>query len=189
MDRATKLARAKTYTDRRAWTIRLLNGIANPIGVEIGVFKADYGKLMLDAIPDLTWYSVDPYAMYGVDDYWTNGLKFHSQETWDAVFLRVTVKMSKFGSRSVLIRKTSEEAINFIPEGVDFIFLDGIHHYEFVQMELPLYEKKLKKGGIMSGHDYDTPSTSKAIGEYLQENNRELILETFDPLGVWWWRV
>ena len=36
----------------------------------------------------------------------------------------------------------------------DFIYIDGLHTYEAVKQDIELYLPKLKKGGIIGGHDY-----------------------------------
>jgi len=183
MGKQARQVRHKTYSDRRDWTVRLLSGIKCPVVVEVGVHKADYGCLVLDIVPDMIWYGVDPYMPYGI-----RGQKNPSYEGWDALHQKVLGKMSRFGERFVLVRKTSDEAVNFIPNDVDFVFIDGNHDYDYVQRDLRSYEAKIKKGGIMSGHDYNT-GPGVAIAEYVEEHGRNIIHEDFDPCGVWWWRV
>ena len=36
-------------------------------------------------------------------------------------------------------------------EGIDFIYLDGAHDYKNVKLELPLYYRKLRPGGVLAG--------------------------------------
>jgi len=42
----------------------------------------------------------------------------------------------------------------FDDESLDFIFIDGNHSFEFVTNDIAEWGKKVKKGGIISGHDY-----------------------------------
>jgi predicted O-methyltransferase YrrM len=44
--------------------------------------------------------------------------------------------------------------IQFKDESIDFLFLDGSHAYEDVKKDLKLWYPKVKKGGVISGHDY-----------------------------------
>jgi len=39
-------------------------------------------------------------------------------------------------------------------ESYDFVYLDGDHSYEGVKAEIPLYWEKVKRGGVLAGHDY-----------------------------------
>jgi len=51
------------------------------------------------------------------------------------------------------------DASSFVPqfedESVDFIFLDAAHNFNSVTNDLTLWYKKLKKGGVIAGHDYE----------------------------------
>ncbi len=40
-------------------------------------------------------------------------------------------------------------------ETIDFCFIDGSHEYEDVKKDILAYLPKVKKGGILAGHDYD----------------------------------
>ena len=57
------------------------------------------------------------------------------------------------------------------PDGYfDFIYIDGDHSYEGVRQDIELYLPKLRKGGIIGGHDYSAnewPGVVKAIHETL----------------------
>ena len=53
----------------------------------------------------------------------------------------------------------------------DFIYIDGDHSYEAVKRDIELYLPKLKKGGLIAGHDYDEKAfgdtTVKAVDDVL----------------------
>lgn len=57
----------------------------------------------------------------------------------------------------------------FKDNSIDFIYIDAEHTYESVKRDLDLYLPKLKKGGIIGGHDYHEvwPGVCKAIDEQL----------------------
>ena len=54
----------------------------------------------------------------------------------------------------VKLKMTMEEAFNFLPE-LDVIYIDGDHRYDFVLKDIELSLRKIKKNGIISGHDYN----------------------------------
>lgn len=43
---------------------------------------------------------------------------------------------------------------SFEDESIDFLFIDGDHHYESVKTDLTNWFPKIRSGGIISGHDY-----------------------------------
>ena len=54
-----------------------------------------------------------------------------------------------------LIRKTSEQAADDYPDrSLDFVYIDGNHNFGYIAMDLMLWANKVKRGGIIAGHDY-----------------------------------
>ena len=54
----------------------------------------------------------------------------------------------------------------------DFVYIDADHSYESVKKDIELYLPKLKKGGIIGGHDYcpySWPDVIKAVDESIGE--------------------
>lgn len=62
-----------------------------------------------------------------------------------------------------------DAASQFEDESVDFIFIDADHKYESVKKDILTWLPKLKKGGIMSGHDFyqTTAGVKQAVEECL----------------------
>ena len=55
-----------------------------------------------------------------------------------------------------IIKGHSLEVVNrYENETIDFCFIDGSHEYEDVKKDILAYLPKVKKGGILAGHDYD----------------------------------
>jgi predicted O-methyltransferase YrrM len=54
-----------------------------------------------------------------------------------------------------LVQKTSDDAVkDFKDESYDFVYIDGIHQYTNVLSDIKNYLPKIKKGGVIGGHDY-----------------------------------
>jgi hypothetical protein len=180
----SKEMRKRAYRERVKWASKLIREVkpeGKVTGVEIGLWKADFALGMLQKDEELHWYGVDPYFEYG------KGAR--KQPMWNAIFEKVTKKMAPYNDRFTLIRKPSAEGVKYIPEKVEFVFVDGNHNEEFVWEDLCLYEPHVKKGGIMSGHDY-YHRVAKAVDEYASEHERDIQVDIdFDPHGVFWWRV
>lgn len=181
------IPRHKIYVDRVEWVNKLLDKIAYDgllVCIEIGIWKADFTKLMLESRNDLFCYGVDPYTPYG--------RMRRQQNDWNNIYDRVVRKMQPFHERFKLVRKTSNDALPFVPAYVDWVFIDGNHDYEFVLNDLKLYEPLIRPGGIMSGHDYTTPKDGvrRAVNEYVKMFDRKLNVDSsFDKSGVYWWQI
>lgn len=60
-----------------------------------------------------------------------------------------------YGEKAIFLKGMSSEVVSNIPdESLSFIYIDATHTYEAVLEDLKTYYPKLKKGGIMAGHDY-----------------------------------
>jgi len=69
-----------------------------------------------------------------------------------------------------LIKAHSQDVVSkYEDESLDFCFIDGSHEYEDVKKDIQAYLKKVKKGGILAGHDYDSlwDGVVKAVDETL----------------------
>jgi predicted O-methyltransferase YrrM len=57
---------------------------------------------------------------------------------------------------------------HFEDASVDFLFIDGSHDRESVTRDLALWTPKVKKGGVLCGHDYHEtwPSVVEAVDEF-----------------------
>lgn len=117
------------------------------IGAEIGVWRGANAKLMFDIIPNLTLYLVDPYSKYLYSHRIV--LDIHFQDAKEKAYKLVD------GFNAIFIEKPSEDAIKDISdESLDFVFIDGNHEYDFVMQDIILWNRKVRKGGIISGDDY-----------------------------------
>jgi hypothetical protein len=132
-------------------------------GAEIGVFTGALSATLLGR-PDLSLIMVDSWAANG-EDYIGDSGDFHAgltQEAQDGYF-DLTRRHTEFaGSRAEVIRKSSREAANDVPDcSLDFVFIDADHSYSGCMADIAAWKPKLKPGGLLSGHDYDNPDFEK----------------------------
>ena len=136
------------------------------IGLEIGVEYGLNAKTMLKLLSIEKLYLVDPY---------NNG---------DETYKEARKYLAKYGNKIIFIRKTSEKAANEIPDELDFVYIDGAHNYEAAKKDIELFYNKLKKGGVLGGHDLwaNEIGVCKAVLEFAENNN----LKLNGKLTDWW---
>jgi predicted O-methyltransferase YrrM len=77
----------------------------------------------------------------------------------------------------------SYNAYKEIPDGsLDFCYIDGDHSYNGVKKDIELYYSKVKKGGVLCGHDFNIYGIAKAVCEYFKEQPVSV-----DGYPVDWW--
>lgn len=54
---------------------------------------------------------------------------------------------------------------------IDFVFIDAEHKYEFVIQDIKHWLPKVRKGGIIAGHDYGWEGVTRAINEVFGQGN------------------
>lgn len=57
-------------------------------------------------------------------------------------------------------------------ESLDFVFIDAAHDFDNVYKDLIAWYGKVKSGGVISGHDYDSSEgVRKAVNKFFGEDN------------------
>lgn len=122
-------------------------------GVEIGVYKGDYSQHF--AIAGLEHYAIDPWQIYS--DY----KNIRGQKRLDFQFGHTHRLLDKYPNCTI-IRKTSIEALeDFEDDSLDYVYIDGNHHLRYVVEDIVEWSKKVRPGGVVSGHDWIwTPFTA-----------------------------
>lgn len=154
-------------------------GTVTPIiGVEIGVMGGGGSVAMLDRLPNLKLYSIDPWEHREGDGFEAS----FKQAVLDENYEIAKARCAPYGERSVIIRKRSDDALIDIPDFVDFVFIDGHHEYNQVLRDITNYMKRVRKGGIISGHDYvQVPDVKWAVDKVFTADQ----LRTGDDF-TWW---
>jgi len=128
-------------------------------------------------------YVVDLWDGWLYDDY-----REDSQEEqgdvrgpeWEDVFWRFIRNVRRAGVEDVIypLKMPSEQAANLFEDGtLDFVFLDADHSYEAVRRDLEAWFPKVKRRGVLGGHDYlhpDFPGVRRAADEFFMEQELPL---------------
>ncbi len=171
----------------------LLNGLGlTGIGTEIGVQEGSFSRHVLRHWKGRLLYSVDPWREF-------SGAKYVdvanvSQAQQDRLYVETIQRLLPFGARSVLWRLTSREAASIIADGaLDFCYVDADHCYEAVVEDIALWFPKVKRGGILAGHDYipdgEYPfgrfGVQRAVHEFVARQHLELMLTEETQFPSW----
>ena len=151
-------------------------------GAEIGVAKGDYSQILLDTIPDLELYLIDPWQ------WWCEGYsdpENAQQEEQDKRY--EDVKQRFAGKNVVILRKTSMQAATILGDNfLDFVYIDANHSYDWVMADMLVWWRKIRSGGILSGHDFDHQGVNEAVRDFASNQKCEFNLA--DNKIDWWIR-
>lgn len=121
-------------------------------GVEIGTDQGQYAEVLCKTIPALELFCIDPWKAEAYEPGYQPE-SFEKQEYFDKRYEEAKARVKDFSCK--LIRKTSMEALDSFPDNsLDFVYIDGNHDFLNVTQDMHFWYKKLRKGGILSGHDY-----------------------------------
>ena len=127
-------------------------------GAEIGVKAGSYSDWLLKKWRGKKLYSIDMWKRYKMNSKGDvriiadDSLK---NEKKDRFYNITKDKLSIYKERSVILRMTSEDASKTINDNsLDFCYIDASHKYVQVKNDIKCWSPKIRKGGILCGHDY-----------------------------------
>lgn len=166
----------KTKNKRFHWLQKQIEENHYTIGAQVGtgkgpltahIMKSNHGK-------KFTLIDVAYYPMNGDE----NTTK-RAQELWEK-------RVAPYRHKVKIIELPSIEAAKQIDdESLDFVFIDADHSFESVLADITAWFPKVRKGGLISGHDFEHPrfpGVSKAVCKYFEENFAYSISNDY----VWW---
>lgn len=126
----------------------MFNELGFRVGAEIGVRNGGYSETLMQAIPGLKLYGVDPYEPH-------KGYRDHVRKsTFEGFELEAHEKLDKYPDYH-FVRKYSSEAVQRVPDdSLDFVYIDGDHSFYEATFDIEKWSKKVRTGGIISGDDY-----------------------------------
>lgn len=140
------------------------------IGCEIGISSGTHVIRLLDTLNIKKMYMIDPYCEYTDGD-------GKVKNRWTRYF-KMRKDLFRYRNQTIVLRKTSDDAVDFIKDPLDFVYIDGNHSYENVKNDINNYHKKLTTNGVLGGDDYDTcfSGVKRAVDEFVKDTGLELII-------------
>jgi len=152
----------------------LFSELGFSVGVEVGVDKGEYSEILCRENPLADIYGIDPYERTAYEP----NIKPHEAGIWDTQegfddnYTRARKLLAPYKNYT-FIRKYSLEALSeFKDESLDFVYIDANHDFPNFINDLHQWSKKVKIGGIVSGHDY-------CIYSYKKFNNVKRALDAY----------
>lgn len=145
-------------------------------GAEIGTCYGAYAERLYQNIPGLSLIAVDNW-----DNPETTRRERGRTVTVEA---KARAKLAPYGA--TIIKKSSMEAVKDVPdEFLDFVYIDADHTYEAVKEDIREWSRKVRPGGIVSGHDYYEFKSGRggiipAVDEYIAKYGYKLNLTEWD---------
>jgi predicted O-methyltransferase YrrM len=149
-------------------------------GVEVGTKHGTSAEMWCKANPNLHLTCVDPYLAYHM---------VLDQSRQDAVYAQATERLTPYNA--TILRARSMDVVGDFADGsLDFVFLDGNHHFDHVVMDLVCWAQKVRRGGLVILHDYyvfEKAGIMKAVDAYTHCHRIDPWYVTFDttPSAFW----
>ena len=168
----------KEYNHYSLYLLDLINENNYKKFVEIGIWQCSTLRRILRYNKSLEEY-------WGIDNFNHIESEYHRKltpEVWDGAYFQACRYMV-YNPILKVLRMTSLNASKlFQKKSLDMVFIDGNHTYEYVKEDMECWEPLIRKGGIISGHDYLNPTygVKQAVDERYGEKVKEL------PGGCWY---
>jgi SAM-dependent methyltransferase len=179
------------------------------VGAEIGVAEGAYSAAILERAKPAELHLIDPWShlepgsdlleggglLTAVDEARTRGDQFDApppNSQGDEDYARVAARFEG-DPRVRLHRQYSYKAVTGFDEGsLDFVYIDGNHHYEFVLRDLQDFAARLKPGGLLFGHDFFEDAFAReenygvvdAVGAFLKRSDFRFLMLTWEPFST-----
>lgn len=153
------------------------------IGIEIGIWEAANAVRLLEQFPNLTLIGIDPFEGYQDWCSFFNTEYMSEREKVANTALQKYIDQNRFK----LIRKFSDQALADLENQLfDFIYVDADHSYEWALHDITNYWKLVKSGGILCGHDRSLEGVSRALNEFMSENNLTYVATEQPQTDSWY---
>ncbi len=162
---------------------------AGGVCAEIGVWKGDFSKSILEIARPKKLHLIDPWKFEASDDYAESLYGRNAvdgQSEMDATFEGVRQRFDGEIRQGLveIHRATSDDAAREFPDGsLDWVYIDGNHLYEHVKADLETYLPKVRPGGYLAGDDYGVEGwwhggVTRAVDEFVaSKKGRSVVLK------------
>jgi SAM-dependent methyltransferase len=153
------------------------------IAVEIGVWYAQATCMIAQNCTNIKKiYGIDPYVPY--EKILDNSTVGEKEINFAKNLAKHNIEFSGVKDKIELLELDSTSALNkFDDKSIDFIFIDCPKEYDEQINDLSEWYKKIKSGGIISGHDWSV--ISKSIVDFKNNIKDHNLISIIDDVWVW----
>jgi len=118
-------------------------------GLELGVWDGQHAEWVCQLNPEVELLCVDAWERFAVKVNHPSPSRFVREQQ------KARQRLAPY--RTTILPMFSDEAAALVQDrSLDFIFIDASHGYLDVLCDITRWAPKIKSGGIVSGHDYET---------------------------------
>jgi hypothetical protein len=156
----------------------------NTDGAELGVFEGEFSRILKNSNKFQRLYLVDIFegTMYSGDKNGNNGKTIDLNVPYQQL-----LEQYKNCSVVSVIKNTSSNFLNSLKDdSLDFVYIDADHSYTAVVNDLEISRSKVRKNGIISGHDYNKihfAGVFNAVNEFINKYDLEAVFTEEDNLA------
>lgn len=173
--------------DHQATLIRLINENNYQLMAEVGVASGNTSEILLYECPKLNMVLVDQWKAPD-----SHPRKEAVQERMERAVVDLSKRLSFASNRFTIRRGQSVSVASRVRKPFDLVFIDAHHGYESVLADCRAWYHKIRHGGILCGHDIDSPKdlsgvwgVRKAVTEFAAEVNKTFTVDK----NVWIMRI
>lgn len=142
-------------------------------GAEIGTCYGYYSEILCQKIPGINLTTVDNW----------NNPSNTAREKQLKISCEVAARkrLAPYPNVTIIKKNSIDAAKEVVDSSLDFVFIDADHSYEAVKEDIEAWTPKVKKGGIVAGHDYyifksGNRGVIMAVDEFVKKNGYKLII-------------
>lgn len=148
---------------------------------ELGVFAGEFSEIILRSLEPSELFLVDifPESIVSGDKNGNNIIHMNLADHYNVLLAKY-----KNIPKVRIIKSNTFEFLNSLDDYyLDLVYIDADHSYNAVKSDLELSLKKVKKNGMILGHDYTNskfPEVVKAVDEFCLEHSLKIDFLTKD---------
>lgn len=134
-------------------------------GAEIGVLRGKTLFNILDSCKNLHMIGVDQWRALPLRN--VECAETYNDYDMAALEKSVLLKAKTYGGRCVILKGDSVSAAIAVEDGsLDFVFIDADHTLAGVERDIKAWAPKVRKGGMVLGHDNHWPTVRAVVSAY-----------------------